>query len=159
MPSVHQYKTAISWVREKKLCTFISSFSLLMLGILWRGCKKWKSFYLLSTWSHCTCWVHCFLGWYQPLELSAGSLEALMTFSEASVGLYTAGTHVEPFKTPSRNLAPAACSSLLNVVDLVHFCPIVSYLLISKQQKNILLNILYITTYMCVCIVCIIVLF
>ena len=84
-----------------------------------------------------------------------------MTFSEDSVGLYTAGTHVEPFKTPSRNLAPAACSSLLNVVDLVHFCPIVSYLLISKQQKNILLNILYITTYMYVylCIVCIIVLF
>lgn len=44
MPSVHQYKTAISWVREKKLCTFISSFSLLMLGILWGGCKKMKKF-------------------------------------------------------------------------------------------------------------------
>ena len=84
-----------------------------------------------------------------------------MTFSEDSVALYIAGTHFEPYKTPSRNLAPTACSSLLNVVYLVHFCPIVSYLLIFKQQKNILLNILYITTYMCVyvCIVGVIVLF
>ena len=84
-----------------------------------------------------------------------------MTFPEDSVDLYSAGTHFEPFKRTSRYLALTLWSSLLNVVYLLHFCPILWYYLpISKQQKNILLNMfytynyIYIHTqvYMCLCV-------
>ena len=121
MPSVYHYKTSISWVREKKLCTFIPSFSLLMLGALCRDCGKMKKFILTVHTIALYLLSHCLLGWYQTLELCAGSLQALVTFSEDSVGLNIAGTHFEPFKRPSRNLAPTVCSSFLIVVLIVVF--------------------------------------
>lgn len=145
----HQYP---GWERKNFALLF-----LLSLFWCWGHCvetvEKWKSLYLPCTQLHCIYWVHCFLGWYQTLELYAGSLQALVTFSEDSVGLNIAGTHFEPFKRPSRNLVPPVCSSFWLWYLIMNFCPILwFYLPISKQLKNTLLNILYVTKCVSVCV-------